>query len=1428
MKKILSIVLSFFILFNTISPIVLSQDFWEIESWAFVSGDNTHETNIDSILEPPNYPYNSWDLSPTDALVVWNTDQNWFFDSMITDGWQSWQVLEANSILGVNSWNIDLNWYNSYLQWQSWQNNEDVILNALNLRFWDIDLPQQRSLETDPELIISEVFFDWLNEWIEIYNVWSTAFSWNIMISWASASAKTINNLIILPQEIKIFADSNIDSIVDTWCVFQNNMWFNISDTQSISIQIIYSWEVVDSFNVSNIVVSSLPNKVSLHRFVDSLSISPVDLAYSTNTSSQFKANPWFVFEENVGSMPKLKITEIYFDWTENWLEISNIWFSDFSWNLNISWNLNFNISSNIPFWVSKVFTNSVYSMFQTGKNIQTIWDTINFNTGSINLDLIRSGQLLDNFYAHETQVEYYQEYWSSFEKIGSNASWITTVVWLNTDRYFNINRWIAANPTTYFTTGENLIDITKSRGPLVQDSDLPIDCDDFRENTSTYISEVYYWTWIYPSYVELNIVDDIADYYPEIKLSGSALSKELIFDTNDMLINTKVLLTSDDTWYNEWRNSVSNTWLSIATSWRIVVYWKVSESVRYILDIINVQWWKIWSSLYMWTDSVQCAGVFDYNELFSPGLNRGQSQFIQISPEPIVQYINIQWGSSCPQNNDNVFNSSDTSNLGIQISTLKHFANLQIIKLKNKTNEDIDLRDYQIQWLDWHIKSIKGNTLFAKQSMSFVWNYWFPTKGDYCVNLLKNNMVVDRYCRDSMSKANSIDEENILNQLEFWIDNTEDELLEEETELPIKEELNVSQTNTIKITNIDYDPPWADKDNESISLLLLTGGQLDLSEYIIQYQKDWKSINKKIKWILSYGNQQTFKWEYAFPNSSQDKKPIIVNLIQATTNHIIDTYTYNPNKITSIPNWEYQVLSVIDGDTIKILYADKEFNIRLAWADAPESSALRCGKVECFWLEAKNYLTNLLLNKTISFQSDSIDDFDRFVWYVFLNGENINQKLIKNWYAREYSYKNKSYQYQSEFKSAQIYAQNNYLWLWWNSCNGKRLCPVEETKIKDDYILNIENIVYDPEWNDSDKEEIKISMIKWFSLNFADWFYLMINDTKKSLKNYWTMSEWESKTLKWTFSFPNTKKTTVSLINWDTIFDTYIYDPDLDKLLEEKILSGEQFTWIYSGISISIISIIANPIWKDSLGEEIWLLYSWSEKSLDMSSWYYLKVWSTKKNLRWVLTSNQEALLTWNFWFPNKAGCVELGYKNFIFDKFCYPQAKEWQKFYISNWVLENISTINFDILKKSKLENIWNQVCLTYEWQKFYCKKMPYSKLSTKRLNQNKLYKKYFDVFENHLKNNWKIMYYNSDIKNYFNLLNEIEKTISNWMSTFSFDGQIYQTFEFKEIYENKYPSTTTVFMQKNLQDLIPGSIVSKYKKLKQEYEIYLMNNS
>lgn len=273
----------------------------------------------------------------------------------------------------------------------------------------------------------------------------------------------------------------------------------------------------------------------------------------------------------------------------------------------------------------------------------------------------------------------------------------------------------------------------------------------------------------------------------------------------------------------------------------------------------------------------------------------------------------------------------------------------------------------------------------------------------------------------------------------------------------------------------------------------------------------------------------------------------------------------------------------------------------------------------------------------------------------------------------------------------------------------------------------------------------------------------------QKSLKNYWWISPNETKTLRWTFGFPNTKATTISLMYEDTIFATYSYDPEKDKLLEKE---ENELT----GVDIKITWLIPNPKGKDSFWESVRLLYtidpSVLHSSIDslsisdendsdassllqwyskISTWLMDFIWKSEapRKLNWILVPDQEILVTWNFSLPNKAACVEIWYKNIIFDKFCYPHPTEWQKFLVSNWVLESIVDDDFGILKTAKLQNFWNQVCLTYGGQKFYCKNMPYSKLSTKRLNQNKLYKEYFDVFEEYLKSNWRVMYYNSEIK-------------------------------------------------------------------------------
>jgi len=1419
MKKFLSISLSVFISINYFPFSVFAEDVW---SGSTQNPEISPPIIIQDESLGDNLDVDDWlvqdDFGSSDSLTGEIPDDEPDLESLITNGWQSGQVLDINFDTGStdqNTWEIG---ETSFWSGQDGQVSEPILIQSL-----DFNPPAKDSTENSLDLIISEVFFDWFNERIEIYNFWSSTFSWDLVISWASASNKIIHNLVLSAWEVSIFTDTNVDSILDTSNVFQTDMWFSISDSQDMNIEIIYSWQVLDSFVLGSSTVSSIANWISFHKYKDTNNIVESDSFHNFNTNTWILANPWQVYDEIVSpSEPELIITEVYFDGDDEWFEITNLSSQDFSGQLLLSWSLTFSWYTNIPADTSIVFANDIYSMFQTSDNIQTISWIINFDTWAINFDLIRSWQILDNFYAHETQVQYYDQAETSFEKIWSDSSRTTTVVGLNRDRYYNVNWWIAANPTTYFTTWENLIDVTQIREEVSYDQTLPIDCDDFRDTTTANITEVYYWNDLYTPYVEIRAKDNIYDYYPYIMLEWSAVSWAVVFDTyNDIEMDKdkRIILSADDQRYSQWREAVYDSNFSLTTWWRLILYWRDDWSeVREILDIIYLNWPDQWNSLYNSDQTNQCADIFDYQDKFSPWLTIWQSQFIDITPDPIVQYISV-WGGWCSSNRQVTFNSKNNLSQEIQISAVKYFSGLQILKLKNKTDSDINLRNYSIQSLDWSSQTVKWNTLFGKSTMSFVWDYWFPTNQDYCINLLHNDDVVDRYCRNSMSKASQKDEENIQNQLSFRIDE-EEIIIPELPEIPS----NPLQTNQIKITHIDYNPDGSDKDNETITLLLLSWGQIDLSDYTIQYVKDWKSTNKTIQGILSAWNEQIFKWNYTFPNSTNDKNPVTVNLIDPN-NYIVDTYIYNPNKITEIPDWDYEVVSVIDWDTVKISYAQKEFNIRLAGIDAPESSTLRCWKVECYWPEAKTYLKSLLEWKTISFQQESTDSFDRFVWYIFLDGENINQKMIREWYAREYSYKDQSYKYQSDFQSSQQYAQNNNLGIRWDTCNGQRLCPVQETNILQDYLFTIENIVYDPDWADTGNEEIEISMQKWFTVDFADWFYLMINNTKRYLRDYWLISPGETRNLKWSFSFPNSKKTTVSLFQEETQLDTYVYDPNLDKLLQEELTWTEISQNPYLDIDLKITSVLPNPLWKDSLWEEIWLLYLGQFTWLDLSTGFYLQKWNTKKYLQWTLYSNQETTITGNFSLPNKAWCVEIGYENHIYDKFCYTEPEEWQKFTISNWVLSSISTIDFDILNNSKLENIWNQVCLTHWSQKFYCKNMPYSKLSTKKVNQNKLYKEFFDSFENYLKDQRKIMYYDTDIKNYFNLLNEIEKAISDWKSTFTLDWKIFQTSEFQAMYETKFPQSTSYFVQDKLSDLIPAPVMKKYQDLKQEYIDYLM---
>ena len=84
----------------------------------------------------------------------------------------------------------------------------------------------------------------------------------------------------------------------------------------------------------------------------------------------------------------------------------------------------------------------------------------------------------------------------------------------------------------------------------------------------------------------------------------------------------------------------------------------------------------------------------------------------------------------------------------------------------------------------------------------------------------------------------------------------------------------------------------------------------------------------------------------------------------------------------------------VIDGDTVK----SNGTSIRLLGINTPERG-------EIYYLEAKEFLESLVLNKTVrlEFGKEREDRYDRTLAYLYIRGENINLKLVEEGYANIY-----------------------------------------------------------------------------------------------------------------------------------------------------------------------------------------------------------------------------------------------------------------------------------------------------------------------------------------------------------------------------------------------------------------------------------------
>ncbi|MCR4325977.1 MAG: thermonuclease family protein [Patescibacteria group bacterium] len=145
---------------------------------------------------------------------------------------------------------------------------------------------------------------------------------------------------------------------------------------------------------------------------------------------------------------------------------------------------------------------------------------------------------------------------------------------------------------------------------------------------------------------------------------------------------------------------------------------------------------------------------------------------------------------------------------------------------------------------------------------------------------------------------------------------------------------------------------------------------------------------------------------------------------------------------LATIPN-TYQVLKVVDGDTIDIFMHGESVRLRLVGMDTPEVVDPR-KVVQCFGKEASAEGHRLLDGQWVRLEYDAVsgtyDKYGRTLAYVFRASDGLfyNEYMIERGFAHEYTYSGQHYKYRDDFRAAQKAAEEQHLGFWSpDACDG-------------------------------------------------------------------------------------------------------------------------------------------------------------------------------------------------------------------------------------------------------------------------------------------------------------------------------------------------------------------------------------------------------
>ena len=93
---------------------------------------------------------------------------------------------------------------------------------------------------------------------------------------------------------------------------------------------------------------------------------------------------------------------------------------------------------------------------------------------------------------------------------------------------------------------------------------------------------------------------------------------------------------------------------------------------------------------------------------------------------------------------------------------------------------------------------------------------------------------------------------------------------------------------------------------------------------------------------------------------------------------------------------WHGMVVGISDGDTITVLHDGKGVKIRLYGIDTPE-------KRQAFGKRAKQFTSSMVYGKTVEVETKDTDRYGRSVALIYVDGQSLNEALVKNGFAWVY-----------------------------------------------------------------------------------------------------------------------------------------------------------------------------------------------------------------------------------------------------------------------------------------------------------------------------------------------------------------------------------------------------------------------------------------